>query len=89
MENYELRVQLEGQKYLIKKFDELVNGERERHEKEKMMLVDRLTDARHQIGSLEQKLLQLEAPKGSYREAEVSGRDGEHHASDPQQGVAM
>lgn len=62
MENFELKVQLEGQKYLTRKFDELVDGERERHEKEKLALVDRLTDARHQIGSLEEKLLQIEAP---------------------------
>ncbi len=34
MENYELKVQLEGQRYLTRKFDELVEGERDRHEKE-------------------------------------------------------
>ncbi|MCU7866454.1 MAG: hypothetical protein KZQ92_21075 [Candidatus Thiodiazotropha sp. (ex Lucinoma borealis)] len=78
MENYNLKVQLEGQKYLVNKFDELVDGERERHEKEKLVLVDRLTDARHQIGSLEQKLLQLEAPKGAVRDAETDyQRNGE------------
>jgi len=72
MENYELRVQLEGQKHLIRKFDELTDKERDRHGKETMALVDRLTDARHQIGSLEEKLLQIEAPKGSTHEAEVT-----------------
>jgi hypothetical protein len=64
MENFNLKVQLEGQKFLVMKFDELVAGERERHNQEKLALVDRLTDARHQIGTLEQKLLQLEAPRG-------------------------
>lgn len=78
MENYELRVQLEGQKHLIRKFDELVAGERERHEKEKLALIDRLTDARYQIGSLEQRLLQLEAPKTGVREAVVM-RGGEEN----------
>ena len=72
MENYELRVQLEGQKHLVRQFDKLVDGERERHEREKLALVDRLTDARHEIGTLEQKLLQLEAPKGTVRDAETS-----------------
>jgi hypothetical protein len=74
MENYELRVQLEGQKHLIRQFDSLVDGERERHEREKLALVDRLTDARHQVGSLEQKLLQLEAPRESVRDAEIEER---------------
>ncbi len=68
MENYELKVQLEGQKYLIRKFDELVEGERDRHEKEKLAFVDRLTDARHRIGSLEERLLQIEAPKSAVRD---------------------
>jgi hypothetical protein len=72
MENYELKVQLEGQKHLIRKFDELTDKERERHGKETMALVDRLTDARYQIGSLEEKLLQIEAPKGATHEAEVA-----------------
>lgn len=71
MENYELKVQLEGQKYLIRKFDELVEGERARHQQEKLALVDRLTDARHQIGLLEQKLLTLTAPKQPARDAEL------------------
>jgi hypothetical protein len=71
MENYEVRVQLEGQKHLVRQFDKLVDGERERHEREKLALVDRLTDARHEIGTLEQKLLQLEAPKGTVRDAET------------------
>jgi hypothetical protein len=70
--NFELRVQMEGQKYLVRQFDSLVAGERERHEKEKMALVDRLTDARYQIGSLEQRLLQLEAPRTTVRDAELS-----------------
>ena len=52
-------------KYLVRQFDSLVDGERERHEREKLALVDRLSEARHQIGSLETKLLQLEAPKGT------------------------
>lgn len=73
--NFELRVQLEGQKYLIRQFDDLAKGERERHERETMTLVDRLTDARHQIGSLEQKLLQLEAPRGAVRDVELSSHD--------------
>ncbi len=68
MTNFELRVQLEGQKYLVRQFDSLIEGERERHEREKLALVDRLTDARHQIGGLEQKLLQLEAPRGRVRD---------------------
>jgi hypothetical protein len=72
LENYELRVQVEGQRFLIQKFDDLVAGERERHEKEKLALVDRLTDARHQVGSLEQQLLQIGAPKGTVRDAELS-----------------
>jgi hypothetical protein len=72
MENYELRVQLEGQKYLVRQFDALVEGERDRHEREKLALVDRLTDARHQIGSLEQKLLQIEAPKQAVRDMEMT-----------------
>lgn len=71
MENYDLKVQLEGQKYLVKKFDELVAGERERHESEKITLLDRLMDARREFGALEEKLLQLEAPKGVVRETEV------------------
>jgi hypothetical protein len=71
MENYELKVQLEGQKYLVMKYDDLVEGERQRHQQEKLALVDRLTDARHQIGTLEQKLLQLEAPRPAVREAET------------------
>jgi hypothetical protein len=70
--NFELRVQMEGQKYLVRQFDSLVAGERERHEKEKMALVDRLTDARYQIGSLEQRLLQLEAPRTSVRDVELT-----------------
>lgn len=70
--NFELRVQMEGQKYLVRQFDSLVAGERERHEKEKMALVDRLTDARYQIGSLEQRLLQLEAPRAPVRDAELT-----------------
>jgi hypothetical protein len=53
------------------KFDDLVAGERERHQEEKLALVDRLTEARHQIGTLEQKLLQLEAPRHAVREAET------------------
>jgi len=73
MENFNLRVQLEGQKYLVKKYDELVDGERARHEREKLLLVDRLTDARHQIGSLEQQLLQLEGPRVQPRDATVNG----------------
>jgi len=72
MENYELKVQLEGQKYLIRKFDELVDGERDRHEKEKLALVDRLTDARYQIGSLEEKLLLIEAPRDDIHTSEVT-----------------
>ena len=71
MENYELKVQLEGQKYLIRKFDELVEGERTRHAQEKLALVDRLTDARHQIGALEQQLLTLAAPRTPARDAEL------------------
>jgi hypothetical protein len=70
MENFELRVQLEGQKYLVRQFDSLVEGERERHEREKLSLVDRLTDARHQIGTLEQKLLQLGAGDAPVRDVE-------------------
>jgi hypothetical protein len=70
--NFELRVQIEGQKYLVRQFDSLVAGERERHEKEKMALVDRLTDARYQIGSLEQRLLQIEAPRTMVRDAELT-----------------
>jgi hypothetical protein len=76
MENYNLKVQLEGQKYLVKKFDELVAGERERHESEKIALVDRLMDDRREIGVLEEKLLQLEAPKGAVRETEVLNEVG-------------
>ena len=83
MENYNLRVQLEGQKYLVKKFDELVEGERERHESEKLALVDRLTDARQQIGSLEEKLLQLEAPKRKVRDAEAEYPTSERRGYDP------
>jgi hypothetical protein len=71
LENYELKVQLEGQKFLVMKFDDLVDGERQRHQEEKLALVDRLTEARHQIGTLEQKLLQLEAPRPAVREAET------------------
>jgi hypothetical protein len=74
LENYELKVQLEGQKYLVRKFDEFVDGERERHQQEKLALVDRLTEARHQIGTLEQKVLQLEAPRGNVRDAELGER---------------
>ncbi|CRI66990.1 hypothetical protein THIOKS13320062 [Thiocapsa sp. KS1] len=70
--NFDLRVQIEGQKYLVRQFDSLVAGERERHEKEKLALVDRLTDARYQIGSLEQRLLQLEAPRTTVRDAELT-----------------
>lgn len=76
MENFDLRVQLEGQKYLVRKYDELVAGERERHEGEKLALVDRLTDARHQIGSLEEKLLRLDAPQASVRDAETADNAG-------------
>lgn len=72
MENFELRIQLEGQKMLLMKYDDLVDGERQRHEREKMALVDRLTDARHQIGGLEQKLFQLEANNRPVRDAEVN-----------------
>jgi hypothetical protein len=71
LENYNLKVQLEGQKYLVRKFDSLVEGERERHEREKLALVDRLSDARARIGGLEEKLLQLEEPNPRTREAEV------------------
>jgi hypothetical protein len=56
----------------VRQFDSLVAGERERHEKEKMALVDRLTDARHQIGGLEQRLLQLEAPRSTVRDVELT-----------------
>lgn len=70
--NFELRIQLEGQKYLVRQFDSLVAGERDRHEQEKMALVDRLTEARYQVGSLEQKLLQLEAPRGQVRDVELA-----------------
>ena len=84
MENYELKVQLEGQKYLIRKFDELVEGERARHAQEKLALVDRLTDARHQIGALEQQLLTLAAPKTPARDAELdSSREPVYRAPDP------
>lgn len=84
MENYELKVQLEGQKYLIRKFDELVEGERARHAQEKLALVDRLTDARHQIGTLEQQLLTLAAPKTPARDAELDpGREPVYRAPDP------
>jgi hypothetical protein len=79
MENFDLRVQLEGQKYLVRQFDSLVDGERERHEREKLSLVDRLTEARHQIGSLEQKLLQLEAGTAPVRDAQSS--DGTRDAA--------
>jgi hypothetical protein len=72
MENYDLKVLLEGQKHMIRKFDELVDGERDRHEKEKLALVDRLTDARYQIGSLEEKLLLIEAPRDDIHTAEVT-----------------
>ncbi len=82
MTNFELRVQLEGQKYLVRQFDTLIEGERERHEREKLALVDRLTDARHQIGSLEQKLLQLEAPRATVREAELSEEPRAYHSVD-------
>ena len=83
MENYELKVQLEGQKYLIRKFDELVEGERARHAQEKLALVDRLTDARHQIGALEQQLLTLAAPKTPARDAELdSSREPVYRAPD-------
>jgi hypothetical protein len=83
MENYNLKVQLEGQKYLVMKFDELVAGERERHQQEKLALVDRLTDARHQIGTLEQKLLQLESPRGHVRDAETDEPAGRREAGQP------
>lgn len=84
MENYELKVQLEGQKYLIRKFDELVEGERARHAQEKLALVDRLTDARHQIGTLEQQLLTLAAPRTPARDAELdSSREPVYRAPDP------
>lgn len=68
MQNFELRIQIEGQKYLVRQFDTLVAGERDRHEREKLALIDRLTDARHQIGSLEQKLLQISAPQAPIRD---------------------
>lgn len=71
MENFDLRVQLEGQKYLVRQFDSLVDGERERHEREKLSLIDRLTESRHQIGVLEQKLLQLEAGSAPVRDAQT------------------
>lgn len=95
MENYDLKVQPEGQKFLVRKFDELVAGERERHEKEKLALIDRLTDARHEIGALEQKLLQLEAPQGDKRgepidvetnettQEKVEGSDGSEDSDRP------
>ncbi len=84
MENYELKVQLEGQKYLIRKFDELVEGERARHEREKLALVDRLTDARHQIGALEQQMLTLAAPRTPARDAELNpAREPVYRAPDP------
>jgi hypothetical protein len=86
MENYELRVQLEGQKYLVMKFDDLVAGERERHQQEKIALVDRLTDARHQIGTLEQKLLQLEAPHGAVRDAETAEAAAKDQQNEQPQG---
>jgi hypothetical protein len=89
MENYELRVQVEGQKYLVRKFDELVAGERERHEKEKLALVDRLTDARQQVGTLEQKLLQLEAPRGTIRDAELIERQEERQRLERYEGKVM
>jgi hypothetical protein len=73
IENYDLRVQLEGQRYLIRKFDELVDGERERYEVEKMALVDRLTNSQYQIGTLEQKLLQIEAPRNDIHDADKLG----------------
>ncbi len=82
MENYELRVQLEGQKHLIRQFDSLVDGERERHEREKLALVDRLTDARHEVGTLEQQLLQLKAPSGMVRDAETDSDPTPTHSSD-------
>jgi hypothetical protein len=69
-------VQLQGQKYLVGKYDELISGERERHEREKLALVDRLTDARQQMGSLKEKLLRLDAPKVSMPDIETEG-DGE------------
>ena len=83
MENYELRVQLEGQKYLNKKYDEILEGERTRHQAEQVALVDRLTDAREKIGTLEEKLLQLEAPKREYRDAETSS------ATEPKQAAVV
>ncbi len=84
MENYELKVQLEGQKYLIRKFDELVEGERARHAQEKLALVDRLTDARHQIGALEQQMLTLAAPRTPARDAELdSSREPVYRAPNP------
>jgi hypothetical protein len=86
MENYNLKVQLEGHKHLIRKFDELTDKERERHEKEKLALVDRLTDARYKIGALEQQVLQLEAPKGKVHDAEIEA--GEATSSQPIQKAA-
>jgi hypothetical protein len=74
LENFELQVQLKGQQFLVRKFDDLVSGERERHEREKLALVDRLTDARYRIGSLEEKLLRLGAPEQSMRDAETEDR---------------
>ena len=76
IENYNLKVQVEGQKYLMGKYDELMEGERKRHENEKLALVDRLTDARHQIGTLEEKLLQIEAPGKDNRREPI---DAEAH----------
>ena len=83
MQNFDLRVQLEGQKYLVGKYDDLVSGERERHEREKLALVDRLTDARHQIGSLEEKLLRLDAPKALVRDVETGNRDEVYRTDEP------
>ena len=37
-----------------------------------MALIDRLTDSREQIGVLEQKLLQIEAPKGAVHDVEAT-----------------
>lgn len=79
MENYNLKVQLEGRKYLVRKFDDLVEGERQRHQNEKLALIDRLSESRQQLGVLEQKLLQREAPKGTVRDAEIHTVQADAH----------
>lgn len=79
--NFDLRVQLEAQKYLVRQYNELVSGEREQQEREKLELVDRLTDARYRIGSLEEKLLRLDAPKASVRDVETEENSGSNNAA--------